>query len=83
MEGSDGVIDLMRARLLRSAESQSDDDSAEVAWTLLDMYDAGAVEARMEQGEVMFRLRAGYEGPFSESLSPPQPGPHDPPQGPP
>ena len=77
------VIDLMRERLVRDAESTTDPNMREASRAIVDMYDTGLVEAYMEAGAIMIRLKEGHgealmdmlEGALPEPTDPPHEGP--------
>ena len=77
------VIDLMRERLVRDAESATDPNMREASLAIVDMYDRGLVEAYMDEGSIMVRLKEGHEpalldmlrGALLEPPDPPHEGP--------
>ena len=77
------VIDLMRERLVRDAESATDPNLREASRAIVDMYDTGLVEAYMEAGAIMIRLKEGegealwdmLRGTVPEPPVPPHEGP--------
>jgi len=73
------VIDLMRERLVRDAESASDPQVREASLAIVDMYDTGLVEAYMEAGAIMVRLREGEGEALLDMLRGALPKPTDPP----
>ena len=73
------VIDLMRERLVRDAESVSDPNMREASRAIVDMYDAGLVEAYMEEGSIMVRLKEGHGEGLLSMLRGALPEPPDPP----
>lgn len=75
------TIDLMRHRLVRAAQAEPSEEGEEAALALLDMYDAGVVDARMESGEILLTLREGYEEALARMHGPPLQAPIDPPLG--
>lgn len=56
------VIDLTHARLVRQAETAPDPVTAEVAQSLLTLYEAGDVVVEMRGGRMLYRLARGAEG---------------------
>ena len=50
------VLDLVRYRLEREAESEPDPLLAEAARSVIQLYDWGVVDARLEGGEVLLSL---------------------------
>jgi hypothetical protein len=77
------VIDLMRERLVRDAEATTDPRMREASLAIVDMYDTGMVEAYMEAGAIMIRLKEGegealwdmLKGALPEAPDPPHEGP--------
>ena len=73
------VIDLMRERLIRDAESATDPRMHEASLAIVEMYDAGLVEAYMEDGAIMVRLKEGPSEGLLSMLRGALPEPPDPP----
>ena len=73
------VIDLLRERLVRDAESASDPQVREASLAIVDMYDTGLVEAYMEAGAIMVRLREGEGEALLDMLKAALPEPPNPP----
>ena len=73
------VIDLMRERLVRDAESTTDPNMREASRAIVDMYDTGLVEAYMEAGAIMIRLKEGEGEALWDMLRGALPEPTDPP----
>jgi hypothetical protein len=77
------VIDLMRERLVRDAEATTDPRMREASLAIVDMYDTGMVEAYMEAGVIMIKLKEGHDealldilkGALPEAPDPPHEGP--------
>jgi len=77
------VIDLMRERLVREAETSPDPRLRQASYAIVEMYDAGLVEASMVDGAVMVRLKPGQpgalidlvQGALTEPPDPPHEGP--------
>jgi len=75
------TIDLMRHRLVRAAQAEPSEEGEEAAWALVEMYDAGVVEGRMEAGEILLSLREGHEEALARMHDPPLHPLVDPPLG--
>ena len=73
------VIDLMRARLVRDAESITDPRMQEASYAIVDMYDTGLVEAFMQDGAIMVRLKEGEGEALLDMLKAALPEPPNPP----
>ena len=73
------VIDLMRERLVRDAEAVSDPNMREASRAIVDMYDTGLVEAYMEAGAIMIRLKEGEGEALLDMLKAALPEPPNPP----
>jgi len=73
------VIDLMRERLVRDAESASDPRVREASDAIVEMYDAGLVEAYMDEGSIMVRLKEGHGEDLLDLIKGALPKPPDPP----
>jgi hypothetical protein len=63
----DNVIDMTAVRLIRHYEEADTETEAELALTLIEAYDAGAVAVEMVDGELLFSLPALEEGPVDSS----------------
>ena len=75
----DNVIDLLRARLVKSVACSPSPEAREASEAILSMYDAGVVEASMHAGEVLIRLREGHERALLELMRAQLYEPTDPP----
>ena len=73
------VIDLMRERLIRDAASATDPKMQEASLAIVDMYDTGLVEAYMEDGAIMIRLKEGHGEALLDMIRGALPEPPDPP----
>ena len=72
------AIDLMRHRLIRAALAEPSEEGEEAAMALVDMYDAGVVDARMDAGEILFSLKEGHEAALADMHDPPLHAPSTP-----